>query len=139
MLFWENEYPEFGRVHHLMVLCYNLQHPGLYSPEGLVYGLQLLVDFVENGLTPAGARQRGREQASSDTRSWKVTARPGDRGAYPHPVQWRMRAGDITAAGPKSYLENVPTWARNILADLRASGNLPGASDSRKPTLRRDG
>jgi hypothetical protein len=35
MLFWENEDPANGAVHHLMVVSYHIQHPSLYSPEGL--------------------------------------------------------------------------------------------------------
>ena len=34
MLFWEAEHPAYGaEVHHLLVLCYYLQHPSLYSPD----------------------------------------------------------------------------------------------------------
>ena len=39
LLFWENERPELGEVHHLLVLCYHLQHPSLYSAEGLALSL----------------------------------------------------------------------------------------------------
>lgn len=49
MLYWENEQPELGSVHHLMVLCYHLQHPCLLSKAGLDYGVELLRDFLENG------------------------------------------------------------------------------------------
>lgn len=47
MLFWEAENPAYGEVHHLMVLCYHLQHPSLYSPEGLTEARKLLAEFVE--------------------------------------------------------------------------------------------
>ncbi len=53
MLFWEAEEPARGEVHHLMVLCYHLQHPGLYSPAGLQHALGLLEDFVVRGQSPA--------------------------------------------------------------------------------------
>ncbi len=49
MLYWENAQPELGSVHHLMVLCYHLQHPCLLSKAGLDYGVELLRDFLENG------------------------------------------------------------------------------------------
>jgi len=35
MLYWENEVPENGAVHHLMVFCFHIQHPEKSSPEGL--------------------------------------------------------------------------------------------------------
>jgi len=65
MLFWENEYPGYGEVHHLTVLCYHLQHPSLYSPEGLSGGIQLLADFVERGVTPEDSRKRSRAAVDS--------------------------------------------------------------------------
>lgn len=124
LLFWENQYPQIGKVHHLLVLCYHLQHPSLYSPEGLEYSLQLLVDFVENRLTTTAALQRGREQVRSDRRDWKITASPGSQGAYAHPIDWKVRAADITAAGPQEAIPNIQAWAMSILADLRTTGNL---------------
>lgn len=124
LLFWENQYPQIGTVHHLLVLCYHLQHPSLYSPEGLAYSLQLLADFVETGLTTAAALRRSREQVRSDRRDWKITASPGSHGAYPHPIDWTVRAAEVIAAGPQEAIPNIQAWARSILADLRATGNL---------------
>jgi hypothetical protein len=133
MLFWENQFPELGAVHHLLVLCYYLQHPSLYSPEGLAYGLQLLVEFLTAGLTPDSALRRNRPQVRSDRRSWKIAASPGSHGAYPNPVDWTTRAADVTAAGPQSYLDSIPTWAGSLLTDLRATGNLPVRDLEDKP------
>jgi len=125
LLLWENQYPSFGAVHHLLVLGYHLQHPSLYSPAGLKYGLELLVDFLEKDLTPGEARRRGRDRLGSGQRAWKITGTPESHGLYPHPVNWSIRISDITAAGPPDYIANVKAWARGILSDLRASGNLP--------------
>jgi hypothetical protein len=119
MLFWENEHPEYGEVHHLMVLCYYLQHPSLYSPEGLAYGKQLLADFLERGLSPQEVRQRRRGQVDSGKREWKVKGKPGARGSYPRPIQWAMTAKDVVAGGADQYCENVCKWARSILDLLR--------------------
>ena len=128
MLYWENEFPGHGVVHHLAVLCYYLQHPSFYSPEGLQAGLGLLVDFVERGETPQHSRQRNRERVSSGQRSWKITARPGSRGVYAHPIVWRMTAADVTGAGAEKYIVSVRQWAASMLEDLRASGNLGGGA-----------
>jgi hypothetical protein len=67
MLFWEAENPNYGVVHHLMVLCYHLQHPSLYSPEGLRQAITLLSDFLERGLTPEQVRKRSRNTVNSST------------------------------------------------------------------------
>lgn len=123
MLFWENEDPENGIVHHLMVLCFHLQHPSRYSQGGLAYALGLLVDFVEKGLPPQQVRRQAREEVNSKNREWKVTSRSSAPGAYRRPVRWSMVAADVVAAGPEHYIETVRLWAQKTLEDLRASGN----------------
>jgi hypothetical protein len=126
MLAWEYEdLARFGAVHHLMVLCYHLQHPSLYSPEGLSYGRQLLVDFIERGVTPSEVHQRNRERVDSSSRAWKIRGTPASHGDYEHPVAWRMTAADVIAGGTEHYCDNVRAWARAVLDDLKASGNLP--------------
>lgn len=114
MLFWENEDPARGEVHHLMVLSYHLQHPSLYSREGLAYSRVLLADFVANGLSPQEARQRNREAVYSGKRDWSITARPGNEGAYERPVRWTMTAADVVVGGTEAYVENVRSWAGSI-------------------------
>lgn len=121
MLYWESENPELGVVHHLMVLCYHLQHPSLYSPEGLEYSKGLLVDFVKRGLSTEEVRQRSRDQVDSGKRGWKVTARPDAHGAYDHPVQWTMTAADVVAAGKENYINSVQSWAQSVYEALRTA------------------
>lgn len=118
MLFWENEDAGRGAVHHLMVLCYHLQHPSLYSREGLAHGRQLLADFVEFGLSPSEARKRNSARVDSGRRNWAITARPGNQGAYVRPVAWAMTAVDVIAGGAEGYLENVVAWANSTHAAI---------------------
>jgi hypothetical protein len=125
MLFWENENPAYGEVHHLLVLCYHLQHPSLYSPDGLAGARRLLADFLEQNLPPAETRRRNRQQVSSSQRQWKITARPGLHGAYTRPPQWRLTAAAVVAGGAENYCDNVRQWAASILAALKQSGNFP--------------
>ena len=127
MLAWEIERPELGEVHHLMVPSFYLQHPTLYSPEGLIFSLRLLRDFVERGLTPLDVRRRNRDALDSGRRRFKITATPAAHGAYDRAVKWTMTAADVTAAGADAYRESVRRWAKAILDDLRASGTLPEA------------
>ena len=124
LLYWENENPVNGEVHHLTVLGYYLQHPRLYSPDGLRHALGLLVDFVEKGIPPQEVRRRDRDKVASDRREIKITSRSGAQGAYAHPVQWTMTAADVVAAGEPRYRASVFAWASSILDDLRSSGNL---------------
>lgn len=118
LLLWENERPELGEVHHLMVLCYHLQHPSLYSAEGLAHARRLLAEFVAGGLSPAEARRRQRAAVDSGGRGWSITARAGNHGAYQRPPAWEIRVQDVVAGGPDHYRENVRRWAGAIVRDL---------------------
>ena len=124
LLGWENEFPGYGEVHHLLVLCYHLQHPHLYSPEGLDHAKGLLIGFLEGGVTTEQVRREQRGRVSSTNRAWKVTARPGAQGAYARPVRWTMTIADIARAPHTNYRENVRRWANSILTDMRSSDNL---------------
>ncbi len=103
MLYWEAEEPARGEVHHLMVLCYHLQHPSLYSPDGLRHALGLLEDFVVHGASPVEIRRRNRDKVASDQRTWPITARPDAHGTYDHPIVWTMMAADVVAGGADRY------------------------------------
>jgi hypothetical protein len=120
MLFWEAEDSRLGEVHYLMVLCYHLQHPSLYAPEGLTYALGLLTDFVERGLSPAQVHQRSRAALDSGTRKWKVTATASSKGAYDCPIDWTMTAADVVAAGMSNYCDSVRKWAASVHESLKS-------------------
>ena len=124
MLFWEAENPALGIVHHLMVLCYHLQHPSLYSPDGLTLSIRLLDEFVSQGITPQEVRRRKHKALDSGRRAYTITARPDSRGSYSHPVIWSMVAADVVAAGKDRYCDSVRAWARSAYEALSASGNL---------------
>jgi hypothetical protein len=124
MLAWENEKPANGEVHNLTVLCYYLQHPGLYSPAGLDYAMSLLVDFLDKGLSPQEVRRINQHPVSSSQRKFKITATPESFGAYARPVHWRLTAADVTAGTLDTYLEKVRGWAQATLDELKSSGNI---------------
>jgi len=124
LLGWETEYPGYGLVHHLTVLCYHLQHPSLYSPEGLAYAKGLLVDFLDHGKSTEQVRWQNQSAVSSSKRAWKVTARPGLQGAYDHPIPWTMTAADVAADVHNHYIENVRAWADSVLQAFKSSENL---------------
>ena len=106
MLFWEAEYPAYGaEVHHLMVLCYYLQHPSLYSPAGLNEARRLLVEFVEHGASPGEVRQRNRARVDSSRRDWKITATATSHGSYAQAMTWKMTAADVVAGGSENYCD----------------------------------
>ena len=124
MLFWESQYPEIWEVHHLMVLCYHLQHPHLYSPDGLKFSAGLLADFVARGISPQEVRQRDRDKVDSGKRDFKITGRPGAEGRYENKPQWTLTAGDVVAGGIERYNDNVRAWAKSMYDALVAVGFL---------------
>lgn len=124
MLYWETEDPSLWEVHHLMVLCYHLQHPTLYSPEGLAWAKETLVEFVEHEVTTQEVRRRNRTNLDSGNRKWKIKGTPDLHGSYAHPISWMMTAADVTAGSMSDYCDNVRAWARSVLMSLKASDNL---------------
>ena len=125
MLAWEADNPAYGaEVHHLMVLCYHLQHPALYSPEGLDVARQLLIDFLVEGVSTQEARRRNRVAVSSSNRKWKIIGTPERYGTYHGAVPWSITAADVVAGGESNYCDNVRSWAKSVHEALMASGNL---------------
>jgi hypothetical protein len=124
LLAWEWEYAVYD-VHHLLVLCYYVQHPHLYSRAGLACALELLTAFVTDEAHPAVMRERIAPAAASGVRTTPITARPGDEGRFAHPVVWTMTARDVVENGPAAYYSSVHAWAASALASLRASHNTP--------------
>jgi hypothetical protein len=125
MLAWEMADPARWDVHHLMVLCYHLQHPHLYSREALPGVVDLLADFVARGVTPADVRRRDRRRLDSGNRTWKISG--GTPGAYARPVAWTLTAADVIAGGPDAYGASVRAWAQAVHAALQESGNFPAS------------
>ena len=123
LLSWEWEY-NLQEVHHLLVLCYHMQHPHLYSPETLESSKHMLAQFIEDGMTPQRMRQTMRERVDSGKRTHKITGTVDSHGVYEHPVTWTMTIADVVAGGHAQYDDNVRAWAQSMLDSLRASGNL---------------
>lgn len=119
-LFWENEYPDLTLdVHHLLVLCYHLQHPHLYSVEGLENALGLLKNFVVDGLSPQAVRKLNAPKVDSGKRKFTVTARPDSIGSYPKQPLWTIYLTDVVAGGVEDYRANIKKWAESIYEAIR--------------------
>jgi Family of unknown function (DUF5946) len=121
MLFWEAENPNNGVVHHLMVLCYHLQHPSLYSQEGLREAIHLLTDFLERGVTTEQVRRRNRNAFDSSTRKWKIKGTPTSHSVYDHSIAWTMTSANVIEGGMENYCDNVLTWARSVYEALETN------------------
>lgn len=120
---WELDYQLFD-VHHLMVLCYYLQHPNLYSPEALSGAMKMLVEFLEEGITPQMMRKSMSKAVDSLNRQYKIKGTAESYGEYKNPIVWQMRAKDVIQLGVDNYYSSVRSWATVTLESLRKSGNL---------------
>ncbi|XUX00207.1 MAG: DUF5946 family protein [Dehalogenimonas sp.] len=124
-LSWDFEDPAgAGSVHHLTVLCYHVQHPDLYSREGLEYAKGLMVEFLENGITPDTIRHGEAKNVRNSRRKWPITPRGSTSGTYRCPPKWTMTVKDVIAGGLECYPTSVKTWARSVFEALKESGNI---------------
>lgn len=112
MLAWEFEDPGgAGAVHHLTVLCYHLQHPSLYTPEGLAWARAGLKAFVAEGVSPQEMRRRSRRALDSGTRTWQVTGAPASYALQP---RWTLTVVDAGAGDKAGHCARVEAWARSV-------------------------
>jgi len=122
-LYWEWQHQLF-EVHHLLVLCYHLQHPSLYSPQFLNGAKEMLMQFVEHGVSPQEMRKQIQYVVYSGQRDFKIKGTQDVYGTYDRPVEWEMRIADVVSAGIEHYYASTKRWAESILTTLRESGNL---------------
>lgn len=114
MLALEFEDPAvFGAVHHVTVICYNLQHPGAFSEEALAWMRSTLRAIVEEGLSPAELRERSKMQFKGAVKVLSKTPKA------PRKVEWSMTAADVHTDGPEIYVNDIMAWAKAIIKDLR--------------------
>jgi hypothetical protein len=124
MLAWEFEDPGgAGTVHHLSVLCYNLQHPSVYSPDALTWAKALLGRYVVEHITPQQVRDEHRESLASRNRPYKIRGTAESHGVYVHPVTWTTTIDGVTKGGLVGYCERVEAWSRSVYEVLVKSGN----------------
>jgi hypothetical protein len=111
MLAWEYEDMEHrGLVHHLMVLCYHLQHPSLFSPQGLSFGKELLRKFVRDGIKPHEIRMQLADEVNSSRRHWKPSRSSGPAGRHLLSLQQKLTGytgGGRIRISHSSYLSHA--------------------------------
>ena len=117
-LYWEFENPELLPAHHLMVLCYHIQHPHLYSEEALKLAHQLLKQFVTTDITPEAMRERMKALVDSSKRQNKIRGTTNNHGRYPYLMPWTTHARDVVLAGPACYVGSIHAWAQSVFKTL---------------------
>ena len=104
----------FGAVHHITVLCYNLQHPSNFSEEALAWMHTSLRSVMIDGMSAATLRK----YAAKIPKDVKIK-RPESRSVDAKKITWSMTVADIRTENPAEYTEDAKKWALSILKDLK--------------------
>jgi len=108
----EYEHPEsFGAVHHLLVICYMLQH-NAYSAHAWLDARQMLAGFVGGTLSPYQIRRKNRLLKQNPG---SISRGPGL--AEFQQIMWRCTIKSIRLSDPAVYCEDIRAWAVSVLAD----------------------
>jgi len=125
MIKWDFEdFTGVGQVHHLTVLCYNLQHPSNYSPKGLEEAKNSLKNFILNPNSFKEHDMSNRNNLASNMRDWKIIGTVESHGTYPLKPSWKILASDVVMGGLNNYVGNVKKWAQSVLESLEESDEL---------------
>jgi hypothetical protein len=117
LLALEYQYPQsFGAVHHLMVMSYNVQHPGAYTDDFWNKTVAMLNDVVEQEISGAQLRKRMQHELAAHQGRMSIKIKGTPERAHQH--AWTMRAVDVVTDDPQVYIERVWQWARSIVATL---------------------
>ncbi|MBK7894933.1 MAG: DUF5946 family protein [Candidatus Promineifilaceae bacterium] len=108
--------PAYGAVHHFTVPAYMLQHPSRLSAAGWLAMVQILHEFVVDGVSPARMRQVIRQQQKMQPHS--VSLVKGDVAERPS-WTWTKTIMDIHLDDPARYCADVRTWAKAVHNDIQ--------------------
>lgn len=103
-------------MHHITVMCYNLQHPGYFSGEALAWMRSSLRGAMVGGLSQAELRKIGKNKCGGEV---KVRCRT-TTATTPLRVPWSRTIMDVRAESPEVYVEDIRAWAKSILNDVEA-------------------
>jgi len=117
MLAREFEEPACAEVHHLTVMCYNLQHPQQFTPAALAWSRSALQQVLEQGLPPGELLRRSRQVYGSPGKA-KVTRQPRP-GEAVQSVPWSLTIADAIGETSAGHNQRVQSWAWAVLADLK--------------------
>jgi uncharacterized Fe-S cluster protein YjdI len=107
----------WGAVHHLTVLCYMLQH-NAYSSDVWLDARKMVVQFIQQGCSPADMLKQNRQIFNSGKRKWSVTK--DAKLAEFETITWSCTIAAIRCDDPEIYCADVWHWAVCVLADTES-------------------
>lgn len=111
------EFDTYGKVHHLIVPCYMLQH-NRYSQTAWVSARAGLAQVIHQGATPAELLEQNRRQSHAPNRDWQILKGPRLPGV--EDIVWTFTVADVRLDSPEAYIEDAHRWAESILRDTEA-------------------
>lgn len=115
LLFWEMDGGLFAE-HHLLVLCYQLQHPYMLTQSALEVAQDKLKQVLDGQLSVNEFREQMQKQAKN--RDYKIKGTESSHAIYPEPIHWQMTLAEVVDAGIHNYYASVRQWAKSIHEDL---------------------
>src|SRR5512141_611791 len=110
--------PGFGKVHHLTVATYMLQHSSKLTGEGWLFERDLLHEFVVEQKAPQLIRKQNRAKLDGGRRDFKIASRDGlpkiDR------RNWSKTVLDVRLGDAEEYCGDVEAWAKAVLDDAQS-------------------
>ena len=113
---WEYQDPEHMAEHFLTVASYNLQHPAQFTDEALA-GLRVAVmDYLDQGISPAELRRRASQAYEGKRRVLKP-----ENERRPILYQWGSTIADVYLPDhPEGAATRVRAWGASIAAKIRS-------------------
>lgn len=114
--------PVCGKVHHLTVLCYNIQHPGSISRESLEWSISTLAAAMKGKWSGEDLLQQvGQSLAKKEIPTLLSSPEEPVDGLTRN---WSMTIADVYNLDAQGQAERVRAWAEAILNDLEMIDRL---------------
>ncbi len=114
---WEQDAPGVKDTqHHLLVLCWEIQHPRRFSDQALAWACESVRRAVTEGLSTEELRDRSLEGQTPTDRVWKVMG----GGGVAVQRKWPVTLADVADEGYAGLPESIQRWAESVLGELES-------------------
>jgi hypothetical protein len=112
-----NEFTDagYGKVHHLTVAAYMLQHSSKLSMQGWHETYRLLKEFLIKNKSPFEIRKQNKNIVDSGMRKWKITLNDGI--SKTNKTIWKKTILNVRLENAEVYCADVTAWAKAVLTD----------------------
>ena len=105
----------YGKVHHLTVATYMVQHSSRLTREGWLFERNLLREFLVENKSPAYIRKQNKDVVDSSKRTFKIKSKTGI--PVINKKSWKKTILDVRAENAELYCGDITAWARSVLEE----------------------